>query len=67
MAWLCADAARDVTGQVFHSAGTSLGVWSSYTVVREHDGGGHQNRGPWTMEELDAIVPGELLPDGAVI
>jgi NAD(P)-dependent dehydrogenase (short-subunit alcohol dehydrogenase family) len=67
VAWLCSDAASDVTGQVFHSTGTSLGVWSSYTVVREHEGGGHRNRGPWTMDELDAIVPGELLPQGAVI
>jgi NAD(P)-dependent dehydrogenase (short-subunit alcohol dehydrogenase family) len=67
VAWLCSDAADDVTGQVFHSVGTTLGVWSSYTTAREHDGGGHQTRGPWTMEELDAIVPGELLPDGSII
>jgi NAD(P)-dependent dehydrogenase (short-subunit alcohol dehydrogenase family) len=67
VAWLCTDAARDVTGQVFHSSGTALGVWSSYTVVRHHDGGGHQARGPWTMEELDDIVPRVLLPEGAVI
>jgi hypothetical protein len=67
VAWLCTEAAHDVTGQVFHSVGTTIGVWTSYTTAREHDGGGHRTRGPWTMEELDAIVPTELLPDGARI
>jgi NAD(P)-dependent dehydrogenase (short-subunit alcohol dehydrogenase family) len=61
VAWLCTDAAKDVTGQVFHAAGGSLGVWSAYEIRRSAYRGDHRENPPWSLEELDRIVPRELL------
>ena len=59
--WLCTDAASDVTGEVFHAAGGLLGVWSPYEHRRTAHHGDHHTAAPWTLEELDQIVPRILL------
>jgi NAD(P)-dependent dehydrogenase (short-subunit alcohol dehydrogenase family) len=61
VAWLCTDKASDVTGQVFHAAGGTVGVWSSYVEQRAIYRGDHRTNPPWTLEELDRLVPRQLL------
>jgi NAD(P)-dependent dehydrogenase (short-subunit alcohol dehydrogenase family) len=59
--WLCTDEASAVTGEVFHAAGGVLGVWSGYEHRRTAHRGDHRTSAPWTLEELDQIVPRVLL------
>jgi NAD(P)-dependent dehydrogenase (short-subunit alcohol dehydrogenase family) len=61
VAWLCTDKASGVTGQVFHAAGGTLGVWSSYEEQRAIYRGDHRDNPPWTLDELDRLVPRQLL------
>ncbi len=63
VAWLCTDAAAAVNGQVVHSAGTELGLWTSYVDATNYHGGGHRTRPPYTLEELDELFPKHLLAD----
>ena len=63
VAWLCSDAAADVTGQVFHAVGGMLGSWNKLGMERIIYSGDHAEYPPWTMEGLDAAVPSALLPD----
>ena len=61
VAWLCGDRAAGVTGQVFHAAGGLVGVWSSYRDERSIYRGDHREHPPWTLDELDELVPTHLL------
>ena len=61
VAWLCTDAADGVTGQVFHAAGGSVGVWNRYEVERSIYRGDHRTSPPWSLDELDQLVPKALL------
>ncbi len=61
VAWLCTDQASGVTGEVFHAAGGALGVWSPYEHRRTAFRGDHHTTPPWTLEELDQVVPRTLL------
>jgi NAD(P)-dependent dehydrogenase (short-subunit alcohol dehydrogenase family) len=61
VAWLCTDAAAGVTGEVFHATGGTVGVWSSYHETRSIYRGHHSQNPPWTLEELDHLVPATLL------
>jgi hypothetical protein len=61
VAWLCTDKADGVTGQVFHAAGGTVGVWSSYVEQRAIYRGDHRDNPPWTLDELDRLVPRQLL------
>jgi NAD(P)-dependent dehydrogenase (short-subunit alcohol dehydrogenase family) len=61
VAWLCTDAASGVTGEVFHTTGGTLGVWNRYEVVRTAYRGDHRANPPWTLDELDVVVPRSLL------
>ena len=61
VAWLCTDKASSVTGQVFHAAGGTVGVWSSYEERRAIYRGDHRDNPPWTLDELDRLVPRQLL------
>jgi NAD(P)-dependent dehydrogenase (short-subunit alcohol dehydrogenase family) len=61
VAWLCTDKAAGVTGQVFHAAGGTVGVWSSYEEQRAIYRGDHRDNPPWTLDELDRLVPAHLL------
>jgi NAD(P)-dependent dehydrogenase (short-subunit alcohol dehydrogenase family) len=61
VAWLCTDKASSVTGQVFHAAGGTVGVWSAYEEHRAIYRGDHRDNPPWTLDELDRLVPAHLL------
>jgi NAD(P)-dependent dehydrogenase (short-subunit alcohol dehydrogenase family) len=61
VAWLCTDAAAGVTGEVFHAAGGLLGIWTAYTDARSAFRGDHREAPPWTLAELDTVVPRQLL------
>jgi NAD(P)-dependent dehydrogenase (short-subunit alcohol dehydrogenase family) len=61
VAWLCSPAADGVTGEVFHAAGGLVGRWSAYEEPRSIYRGDHRAVGPWTLDELDQLVPGQLL------
>jgi NAD(P)-dependent dehydrogenase (short-subunit alcohol dehydrogenase family) len=61
VAWLCTDRASSVTGQVFHAAGGTVGVWSAYEERRAIYRGDHRDNPPWTLDELDRLVPAHLL------
>ena len=63
VAWLCTDQAAGVTGEVFHAAGGLVGRWTAYTDARVAYRGDHRSNPPWTLDELDRIVPAHLLPD----
>jgi len=61
VAWVCSDAADGVTGQVFHAAGGELGRWNRYEVDRLMYRGDHREHPPWTLDDLDKLVPKMLL------
>ncbi|CAO5255578.1 SDR family NAD(P)-dependent oxidoreductase [Frankia sp. AgKG'84/4] len=61
VAWLCTDAAADVTGRVFNAKGGKVSVWSDYEEVRSIYRGDPSTSPPWALEELDQLVPSELL------
>lgn len=60
--WLCTDAASNVTGEVFHAAGGTVGRWSHYTDAQSIYRGDHRTNPPWTVAELDELVPKHILP-----
>jgi NAD(P)-dependent dehydrogenase (short-subunit alcohol dehydrogenase family) len=62
VAWLCSDAAAAVTGQVFTATGGLVAAWSSYEEVRSIYRGDPRTVPPWSLEELDKLVPSQLLP-----
>lgn len=62
IAWLCTDAAADVTGEVFALRGTEITRWTHEadgpSMVKEGD-----EQGIWTLDELDELVPTRLTPN----
>jgi len=62
VAWLCTDEASYISGQVLHAAGGQISVWSSYVEERAIYRGDHSQVAPWTLEELDLLVPRNLIP-----
>ena len=64
VAWLCSDAADGVTGQVLHAAGGEVGTWTRYELDHMAYRGDHRTNPPWTLDELDVVVPKALLPQG---
>ncbi|MBL7487548.1 SDR family oxidoreductase [Frankia sp. AgB1.9] len=61
VAWLCTDAASDVTGRVFNARGGKVSVWSDYEEVRSIFRGDPSTSPPWSLDELDQLVPAQLL------
>jgi NAD(P)-dependent dehydrogenase (short-subunit alcohol dehydrogenase family) len=61
VAWLCGDAAAGVTGHVFQASGGLLGRFNRLEVERTAYRGDHADNPPWTMDELDIVVPRLLL------
>lgn len=59
--WLCTAAAADVTGQVFHSGGGRISVWSEYEDRGTITKGDPDENPPYTLEELDVLVPGTVM------
>ncbi len=58
--WLCTDAAERVSGEVFNISGTSVVRWSHHEIRATLVKGAAQGE-PWTLEELDKLVPTQLL------
>ena len=61
VAWLCSDAAAKVSGEVFHASGGLVARWSRYQDERGVYRGDHRAVAPWTLDELDSVVPTMLL------
>ncbi len=61
VAWLCTDAAAGVTGHVFHATGGTVGIWNQLRDERGIHRGDHTQVEPWTLDELDQLVPKYLL------
>ncbi|WP_406283396.1 SDR family NAD(P)-dependent oxidoreductase [Streptomyces sp. NBC_00209] len=59
--WLCTDAACDVSGRVFHSGGGKISVWSEYEDLNTISKGDPYENPPYTLDELDDLVPGQVL------
>lgn len=60
IAWLCTDAAASITGQVFSVKGTEVTRWThgvdGPSLVKVGD-----ERGIWSLDELDDLVPTRLM------
>jgi len=61
-AWICTDEASYISGQVLHAASGQVFVWLSYVEERAIYRGNHSQVAPWTLEELDLLVPRNLIP-----
>jgi NAD(P)-dependent dehydrogenase (short-subunit alcohol dehydrogenase family) len=61
VAWLCSDAAAGVSGEVFHAMGGLVAKWTHYEDERAVYHGDHRAVAPWTLDELDSVVPKMLL------
>lgn len=59
--WLATDAAAQTTGQVFSISGGEVARWTAYEQDRSIFRGDHRTAPPWTLEELDQLVPSHLL------
>ena len=59
--WLCTDAAADVSGRVFHSGGGKISVWSEYEDLNTITKGDPYENAPYTLDELDELVPNIVL------
>jgi NAD(P)-dependent dehydrogenase (short-subunit alcohol dehydrogenase family) len=61
VAWLCTEQANGITGEVFHAAGGLVGRWTAYEDARAAYRGDHRTNPPWSLEDLDSIVPNILM------
>lgn len=59
--WLCTDQAADVSGQVFHSGGGKVSIWSEYEDLNTISKGDPYENDPYTLDELDVLIPGTVL------
>jgi NAD(P)-dependent dehydrogenase (short-subunit alcohol dehydrogenase family) len=59
--WLCTAAADGVSGQVFHASGGEVSLWSHYYNDRTIYRGDHRTNAPWSVAELNELVPKHLL------
>jgi NAD(P)-dependent dehydrogenase (short-subunit alcohol dehydrogenase family) len=59
--WLCTDEAAGVAGKVFHSGGGRISVWSDYEDLNTITKGDPYENDPYTLEELDDLVPNKIL------
>jgi len=59
--WLCTDEAADVSGKVFHSGGGRVSVWSESEDLGTISKGDPYENDPYTLDELDVLVPGTVL------
>lgn len=59
--WLCTDAAANVSGQVFHSGGGKVSVWSEYEDKNTITKGDPDENLPYTLDELDELIPNKVL------
>ncbi|GAA2845435.1 SDR family NAD(P)-dependent oxidoreductase [Paenarthrobacter ilicis] len=59
--WLCTPEAGDVTGQVFHTGGGKVSIWSEYEDLNTITKGDPYENDPYTLDELDVLVPSSVL------
>ncbi len=59
--WLCTQEAAGVSGRVFHSGGGRISVWSEYEDTGTITKGDPYENAPYTLDELDELVPGQVL------
>lgn len=59
--WLCTEEAADVSGRVFHAGGGKVAVWSDYEDINTISKGDPDENPPFTLDELDVLVPGTVL------
>ena len=59
--WLCTPEAGEVSGRVFHSGGGNVSVWSEYEDLNTISKGDPYDNPPFTLEELDHLVPDRVL------
>jgi hypothetical protein len=46
---------------VVHASGGEIGVWNRYEIERTIFRGDHRANPPWSLDELDQLVPKALL------
>jgi len=59
--WLCTDAAAAISGHVFHSGGGKISIWSEYQDLNTITKGDPYENPPYTLDELDVLIPGTVL------
>ena len=52
VAWLCTDAAKDVTSQIIHSQGGILGIMQQPAIIQSFT-----TEDMWTLDQLDNLIP----------
>ena len=52
VAWLCTDAAKDVTSQIIHSQGGILGIMQQPAIIQSFT-----TENLWTLDQLDNLIP----------
>ena len=52
VAWLCTDAAKDVTSQIIHSQGGILGIMQQPAIIQSFT-----TEDLWTLDQLDNLIP----------
>ena len=62
IAYLASDAAANINGCIFVASRATIGIWNHPGIVRKFSRDWDSAK-PWTMEELDRLVPQELLID----
>jgi len=55
--WLCTDQASGISGEVFHAKGNLIGRWTHYRDDRVVNVLDPKVADPWTLTELDDVVP----------
>ena len=52
VAWLCTDAAKDVTSQIIHSQGGILGIMQQPAIIKSFT-----TDDMWSLDQLDSLIP----------
>ncbi len=52
VAWLCTDAAKDVTSQIIHSQGGILGIMQQPAIIKSFT-----TDDLWSLDQLDSLIP----------
>ncbi len=61
IAYLASDAAANINGQLFLTAGNVIGLFNTPAVVKSLKDRDWEKLGKWTIDELEKAVPKELL------
>ena len=61
IAYLASDAAANINGQLFLTAGDTIGIFNTPAVVKAVKDRDWEKQGKWTFEEIEKFVPQQLL------